>query len=113
MISVTDRAAEKIIDLLVATKNPAARIRVYVQGGGCAGLNYGFKMEEDFSEDDFMIDTSTYCKLVVDSTSAQYLAGSTVDYKEELMSSQFVVDNPNAEVSCGCGSSFAPKPITP
>lgn len=105
MLNVTDRAAEKITDFIIDTRNPDSRVRIYVEGGGCAGFSYGFRIDDVFEEDDFKIDIGT-AKLVVDSASAQYLAGSTIDYKEDLWESRFIVDNPNAEISCGCGSSF-------
>lgn len=110
MIQLTQRAREKMLDFLVETGNPDSRIRVYIVGGGCAGLTYGFSMEEDFSEDDFLIDFGS-AKVVIDSTSAQYIEGSTVDYEEKLWESKFTVDNPNAVTSCGCGSSFLPRDI--
>lgn len=108
MLKLTARAEEKILDFLVETRNTESRVRVYVQGGGCAGMSYGFKLEQDFSEDDFLIDLGS-AKLVIDSASAQYLDGSTIDYEEKLWESRFVVDNPNAQTSCGCGSSFLPR----
>jgi iron-sulfur cluster assembly accessory protein len=106
-IQLTQEAKLKIIDIL-ATTDENTRLRIAVVGGGCAGLNYHFVLDEDYSEDDFLIDSGP-ARVVVDSVSAQYLEQATVDYVDELWEKKFVVDNPNAEVSCGCGSSFRPK----
>jgi iron-sulfur cluster insertion protein len=108
MLQFTDNAKLKIIDILNEHNALGTRLRIAIVGGGCAGLNYQFLLDEDYSEDDFMIDTGGV-KAVVDCTSAQYLEGATVDYVEELWESKFVVDNPNAQTSCGCGSSFLPR----
>jgi len=81
-------------------------LRTFVQGGGCSGFQYGFTLEEVKNEDDFEIDTGSF-KVVIDSMSMMYMEGATIDYKEELMSSTFVINNPNAQSSCGCGSSFS------
>jgi iron-sulfur cluster assembly accessory protein len=107
MIHLSEQAELKIMDILLTT-NENTRLRIAVVGGGCAGLNYHFVLDEDFSEDDFLIDSGP-ARVVVDSVSAQYLEHATVDYVDELWEKKFVVDNPNAEVSCGCGTSFAPK----
>jgi iron-sulfur cluster insertion protein len=108
MITLTSRAIERITDLLAEFNKPEARIRLYVKGGGCAGMTYNFMMDEDFSEDDFKLNIET-AKVCIDATTAQYVEGATVDYVEELWESKFVVDNPNAQTSCGCGTSFVPK----
>lgn len=108
MIQLTQRAQEKMLDFLVESRNPASRVRIYIVGGGCAGFSYGFRMEDDFDPDDFLIDIGS-TRVVIDSASAQYLVGSTVDYEEKLWESKFTVDNPNAVSSCGCGSSFSSK----
>lgn len=80
---------------------------MYVQGGGCSGMSYGFTLDDTINEDDFEIPFST-SSVLVDSMSMQYVTGSTIDYKEELMGSQFVIQNPSAAATCGCGSSFSP-----
>lgn len=107
MISITERAKERIVDLLIEEQNPKLKLRTFVQGGGCAGFSYGFQFDEDVSEDDFAFPLSDDYDVLVDAISMQYLAGATIDYKEELMESRFVINNPNATTSCGCGSSFA------
>lgn len=105
MITVTDRAAEKIQDILAEENNPNLKLRMFVQGGGCAGFSYGFTLDEEKNEDDFDIEKNGV-HLLVDAMSAQYIEGATVDYKEELMGSNFSISNPNANHTCGCGSSF-------
>lgn len=99
MIKLTDSARAKMEELLAEENMPY--IRLFVQGGGCAGFSYGFTFDNQAQEDDFEI-----WKLLVDTMSAQYLEGAEVDWKEDLTGSQFVVNNPNANSTCGCGSSF-------
>ena len=106
MISITENARNRILDLLYEEGNPNLKLRTFVQGGGCSGFQYGFIFDEDQNDDDFEYDVGPF-KVLVDAMSMQYLSGSTIDYKEELMSSQFVINNPNAVGSCGCGSSFS------
>lgn len=106
MITLTEPAIGKIKDLLAEENNPKVSLRVFVQGGGCSGMQYGFTFDEDRNEDDF--DVAAEVPVVVDSMSMQYLQGATIDYKEDLMGSSFSINNPNAETSCGCGSSFSP-----
>lgn len=106
MISITDTAKTKINDILFDEGKPNLMLRTFVQGGGCSGFQYGFTLEEVKNEDDFEIDTGSF-KVVIDSMSMMYMEGATIDYKEELMSSTFVINNPNAQSSCGCGSSFS------
>jgi iron-sulfur cluster insertion protein len=105
MITISESAKEKIKDLLISEQNSGLKLRTFVQGGGCAGFSYGFTFDEEQNEDDFTIPVDTFLVLV-DSMSMQYLQGATIDYKEELMGSQFVINNPNATNTCGCGSSF-------
>lgn len=107
MLTLTENAVNKIKDLLTEENNPTTKLRIFVQGGGCSGMSYGFTFDESQNEDDFVIADSGI-ELLVDSMSSQYLQGAQVDYKEELMGSSFVIDNPNAQTSCGCGSSFSP-----
>lgn len=102
MITITESAHSKILDLLAEENNPNLKVRTFVQGGGCSGFSYGFTFDETVNEDDFEID-----KILVDAMSMQYLAGAVIDYKEELNGSQFVIQNPNAQTTCGCGSSFS------
>ena len=106
MINITTSALYKIKDILAEESNPKIKLRTFVQGGGCSGMSYGFTLDEEQNEDDFVID-NTDGLIVVDSISMQYLRGSTIDYKDDIMGSNFVVSNPNAETSCGCGSSFS------
>jgi iron-sulfur cluster insertion protein len=106
MIEVTESAVAKIADLLAEENNPDLKLRTFVQGGGCSGMSYGFTFDEIQNEDDFEIKKSGL-SILVDSMSMQYLTGATIDYKEDLMGSQFVIQNPNAETTCGCGSSFS------
>lgn len=106
MIEVTAEAMYKIKDILAEENNPKLKIRMFVQGGGCAGFSYGFTLDEEINEDDFTVE-NTDNLLVVDSMSMQYLAGAKVNYKDDLSGSQFVIENPNAQTTCGCGSSFS------
>ena len=105
-VTITDAAKEKINDILFQEGNPNLMLRSFVQGGGCSGFQYGFTLDVIKNEDDFEFDTGSF-RVVIDSMSMMYMAGATIDYKEELMSSQFVINNPNAQTSCGCGSSFS------
>lgn len=106
MIQVTNSAINKVRDLLVEENLPKAFLRMFVQGGGCSGYQYGFTFDETVNEDDFVVEQEGI-KVVVDMISAQYLQEATLDFKDELFGSQFVVRNPNAKTTCGCGSSFA------
>jgi iron-sulfur cluster insertion protein len=106
MITLTDAAQTRITDLLIDERNPDACLRIYVQGGGCSGFQYGFAFDYTVNEDDFIIEVGSF-RVLIDSISAQYLAGSTVDFQDELMESRFVINNPNSSGSCGCGSSFS------
>jgi iron-sulfur cluster insertion protein len=105
-IELTTSAIEKIADILAEENNPALKLRTFVQGGGCSGFQYGFTLDEMANEDDFVIERPGLTVLI-DAMSMQYLQGSTIDYKESLMGSNFVINNPNASGSCGCGSSFS------
>lgn len=106
MIIVTDRAKEKIRDILYEEGREEVFLRVYVQGGGCSGFQYGFMLDYAKNEDDFAVNLDPF-EILVDSISMQYLNGASLDYKEELMGSSFVINNPNASGQCGCGSSFS------
>ena len=108
MITLTENAISKLKDLFAEENNPNIKLRTFVQGGGCSGMQYGFTFDEDQNEDDFDFDFDGV-PVVVDSMSAQYLQGAKIDYKEDLMGASFSIDNPNAETTCGCGSSFSPR----
>jgi len=102
MLTITETATKKIQELIDDEGNPDLKVRAFVSGGGCSGFNYGFSFEEEVSEDDFEIGN-----VIVDSMSMQYLQGSVIDYQDDVMSKQFVIKNPNASATCGCGKSFA------
>jgi iron-sulfur cluster insertion protein len=99
-------AVEKLRELVAEEGNPDLMLRVFVQGGGCSGMSYGFTFEEVQNEDDFDF-AYDEIRVVVDSMSMQYLQGATINYKEDLMGASFVIDNPQAQTTCGCGSSFS------
>ena len=101
----TDAAARKVGDLISAEANPKLMLRVYVQGGGCSGLSYGFEFDEALQDGDLCVENQGV-RLLVDPMSAQYLMGAEIDYREGLDGAQFVIRNPNATTTCGCGSSF-------
>ena len=102
----TGAAAEKVRELIAEEGNPALKLRVYISGGGCSGFQYGFTFDEERAEDDLALDRDGVT-LLVDPLSLQYLAGAEVDYTESLTGAQFVIRNPNAKTTCGCGSSFS------
>ena len=106
MLNLTDSAAQKVRRLREEEGDNGLMLRVYVTGGGCSGFSYGFRFDSDMNEDDANFDNGDVT-LVIDSLSYQYLQGSTVDYTEGLEGARFIVDNPNATTSCGCGSSFS------
>lgn len=101
----TPAAAAKVRELVAEEGNPALKLRVYIQGGGCSGFQYGFEFDEGQEPDDLAIATDG-ATLLVDPLSLQYLMGAEVDYSESLAGAQFVIRNPNAKTTCGCGSSF-------
>jgi len=104
MITITESAQQRIQAILAEENNPILRVRAFVQGGGCSGMQYGFTLDESTDpDDDFEVSG-----VLVDSMSMQYLTGAIIDYREDAMGSNFVIDNPNAQTSCGCGSSFSP-----
>jgi iron-sulfur cluster insertion protein len=102
----TEAAAAKVADLIAEEGNPELKLRVFVQGGGCSGFQYGFTFDEATNEDDMTLEKNGV-KLLIDSMSFQYLVGAEIDYKEDIQGSQFVIRNPNATTTCGCGSSFS------
>ena len=105
-VALSNAAAEKARLLIEEEANESLKLRVFVTGGGCSGFEYGFTFDEDLEDDDATFHNAGV-DLVVDSLSYQYLVGSIVDYREDLQGSRFVVDNPNAETTCGCGNSFS------
>lgn len=107
MITITENAVVKIKDILAEENNPALKLRVFVQGGGCSGMQYGFTLDDTQAEDDWDIEVNGVT-VYVDSMSSNYLQGATIDYVESEMGSSFSIKNPNAVTSCGCGSSFSP-----
>ena len=106
-INFTDSAAAKVAELIAEEGNPELKLRVFVQGGGCSGFQYGFTFDEVQNEDDTTMEKNGV-KLLIDAMSYQYLVGAVIDYKEDLNGAQFVIKNPNVSNTCGCGSSFAP-----
>ena len=106
VIEVTARAVAKIKSLKLEEENDDLKLRIYVTGGGCSGFQYGFSFDEKSDEDDTLVSREG-ATVIVDSLSFQYLEGSTVDYEKSLMGSRFLVTNPNAQTTCGCGLSFS------
>jgi iron-sulfur cluster insertion protein len=102
----TDSAADKVKQLVDEEGNPDLKLRVFVQGGGCSGFQYGFTFDEVVNEDDTQM-AKNGVTLLIDAMSLQYLVGAEIDYKEDLQGAQFVIKNPNATTTCGCGSSFS------
>jgi iron-sulfur cluster insertion protein len=105
-LTFTESAAAKVADLIAEEGNPDLKLRVFVQGGGCSGFQYGFTFDEIANEDDMVVEKGGV-QLLIDSMSFQYLVGAEIDYKEDLTGSQFVIRNPGASSTCGCGSSFS------
>ena len=105
-IVFTDSAAAKVADLIAEEGNPDLKLRVFVQGGGCSGFQYGFTFDEIANDDDTTM-TKNGVSLLIDAMSFQYLASAEINYKEDLQGAQFVIRNPNAKTTCGCGSSFS------
>lgn len=102
----TDAAASKVGELIREESNPNLKLRVFVQGGGCSGFQYGFTFDENVEEGDTKVDNQGVT-LLIDPMSIQYLAGAEIDYREDMEGAQFVIRNPNAGTTCGCGSSFS------
>lgn len=102
----TDAAAAKVGELIREESNPNLKLRVFVQGGGCSGFQYGFTFDENLEEGDISVENGGVT-LLIDPMSIQYLAGAEIDYREDLEGAQFVIRNPNAQTTCGCGSSFS------
>ena len=106
LLVFTDAAADKVKNLIEEEKNDSLKLRVFVSGGGCSGFQYGFTFDENFQDGDTRVEKNGVT-LLVDPMSFQYLTGAEIDYKEDLEGSQFVIKNPNATTTCGCGSSFS------
>jgi iron-sulfur cluster insertion protein len=105
-MNLEPNAVSKLREILAEENNPNIKLRVFVQGGGCSGFSYGFTLDEAQNEDDFDFSYDEI-KVLVDSMSFQYLQGASIDYKEDLMNASFVINNPQAVSTCGCGSSFS------
>lgn len=105
-VAFTDAAARKVQELILEEGNPGLMLRVYISGGGCSGFQYGFTFDENRAEDDVAVENEGVT-LLVDPLSFQYLMGAEVDYSETLQGAQFIIRNPNATTTCGCGSSFS------
>jgi iron-sulfur cluster insertion protein len=105
-IRFTDNAATKVSELIQEEGNDQLKLRVYVSGGGCSGFQYGFTFDEAANDDDTLIEKNGVTVLI-DSMSIDYLRGAEIDYKEDVSGAQFVIRNPNASTTCGCGSSFS------
>jgi iron-sulfur cluster insertion protein len=105
-LKVSSSAVNRINELLATKNNSDLMLRVFIQGGGCSGFQYGFQFDENQQEDDISVEHDGI-KLLVDMLSLQYLSGAEIDYKDDLMGSRFLVNNPNASTTCGCGSSFS------
>jgi len=113
----TEAAAHKVAELIAEEENPNLKLRVFVTGGGCSGFQYGFTFDETINDDDTVVEKQValkeaaadkmIVKLLIDPMSYQYLVGAEIDYKEDLSGAQFVIRNPNAKTTCGCGSSFS------
>ena len=106
-LNITEAASKKITSIIEAEDNSALKVRIFIQGGGCSGFNYGFTLDEIANDDDWCISAGS-ASVLVDAMSAQYLEGAEIDYKETLSGSNFVFKNPMAKSTCGCGSSFNP-----
>jgi len=111
-LTFTESAAAKVFELIKEEGNFSLNLRVYVTGGGCSGLQYGFSFDEKINDDDFVVtkntgDSDGKVSLLVDAMSFQYLSGAEIDYQESIEGEQFVIRNPNAKTTCGCGSSFS------
>jgi len=106
-INITESAIAKIQDIIAEENNPNLKLRVFVQGGGCSGMSYGFTLDETQNEDDWDLEVSGV-KVLVDSMSGGYLQGAKIDYREDQYGATFSIKNPLAQTTCGCGSSFSP-----
>ena len=108
MITLTPAAIAKLQDVLAEENNPDLKLRVFVQGGGCSGMQYGFTLDQEIADDDYNLEFSGV-RVLLDSMSSGYLKGAEIDYKDDIHGASFRITNPNAATSCGCGSSFSPQ----
>jgi iron-sulfur cluster insertion protein len=106
-LNFTDAAAAKVKSLIEEENNPNLKLRVFISGGGCSGFQYGFTFDESINDGDTTVENGGVT-LLIDPMSYQYLVGADIDYKEDLQGAQFIIRNPNAQTTCGCGSSFSP-----
>ena len=106
LINFTDSAACKVHELIQEEGNSNLKLRIFISGGGCSGFEYNFSFDETVNDDDTVIEKNAV-SLLIDAMSFQYLTGASIDYREDLEGSRFVINNPNATTSCGCGSSFS------
>jgi iron-sulfur cluster insertion protein len=104
---ITENAKTKLSEVIAEENDPTLKLRIFVQGGGCSGMQYGFTFDNELNEDDWNIEAGPI-SVLVDTMSAQYLEGAEIDYAEDIYGSSFKIKNPNAQTSCGCGSSFSP-----
>ena len=110
MITVSESAIEKLKEIIKEEDDPNIKIRMFVSGGGCSGMQYGFTLEDQpANEDDFDLEVAPGVHMLVDAMSGQYVQGAEVDWQESAQGSQFAIKNPNASTTCGCGSSFSPS----
>lgn len=107
-MNFTEAAAAKVRELILEENNPALKLRVYITGGGCSGFQYGFTFDEEMKDDDWSV-TKNEVQLLVDPLSYGYLEGADLDYLNDISGERFIIRNPNAQTTCGCGSSFTPK----
>ena len=105
-VDISAKAAKKLLEIIEEEGNPNLMLRIFVQGGGCSGFQYGFALEEQSQEDDSLVE-SNGVRMLVDPMSLQYLQGAKLDYKSGFLKSEFIIDNPNATSTCSCGSSFS------
>lgn len=106
MLTLSNSAKNKLKEIFLEEDNPDTKLRIFVQGGGCSGFQYGFTFDEIVNEDDFIVEESNI-KILIDAMSAQYLGSAEIDYIEDINGSSFNIKNPNAKTTCGCGSSFS------
>ena len=110
MITVSESAVEKLKEIIKEEDNPDIKIRMFISGGGCSGMQYGFTLEDQpANEDDFDLEVAPGVHMLVDAMSGQYVQGAEVEWQESAQGSQFAIKNPNASTTCGCGSSFSPS----
>ena len=109
MITVSESAVTKLKEIIKEEDNPDIKIRMFISGGGCSGMQYGFTLEDQpANEDDFDLEVAPGVHMLVDAMSGQYVQGAEVDWQESVQGAQFAIKNPNASTTCGCGSSFSP-----